>query len=133
MSHCQGDVTVLRQACRVFMQMANMEVFLEPIIIASECNKVLRKQFLKPYIIDLILMEGYTVNAKFSKNTCVWLVYREKTEGHNGREYQLPDLSRFGVDSFCQDSGRCRTFSDVTSTGIPANLSVTTMRGDTLA
>jgi len=42
----EDDVTVLRQACRVFrrkfMHIGNIEVFLESITIASACYKVLR-------------------------------------------------------------------------------------------
>ena len=48
----QDDVTVLRQACRVFrrefLQVGNIDVFHESVTIASACNKVLRKLFLKP-------------------------------------------------------------------------------------
>ena len=47
--YCQDDVTVLRQACRVFRQefleIGNIEVFLEAMTIASACNKVLRKKW----------------------------------------------------------------------------------------
>jgi len=46
--YCQVDVTVLRQACRVFrrefMQIGHIDVFVESITIASACNNVLRKQ-----------------------------------------------------------------------------------------
>ena len=49
-SYCQDDVNVLREACRVlkqeFLQIANIDVFLESVTIASACNKVLRKWFL---------------------------------------------------------------------------------------
>jgi len=48
-SYCQDDVTVLRQACRLFrrelMHVGNITVFLETVTIASTCNKVLRKIF----------------------------------------------------------------------------------------
>ena len=48
-AYCQDDVTVLRQACRVFrrefLQIENIEVFLESLTIASACNKVLRRKF----------------------------------------------------------------------------------------
>jgi len=44
-TYCQDDFTVLRQACQVFrqqfMQIGNIEVFLEAIKIVSACNKVL--------------------------------------------------------------------------------------------
>jgi hypothetical protein len=56
--YCQDDVTVLRQACqafrRVFKDFGKIEVFQEPITIASVCNKVFRKLFLKPHTIALI-------------------------------------------------------------------------------
>ena len=45
--YCQDDIMVLRQACgvfrREFMQIGNIDVFIESIAIASACNKVLRK------------------------------------------------------------------------------------------
>jgi len=47
--YCQDDVTVLRQACqlirREFIEICNIEVFLESFTIASACNKVLRNNF----------------------------------------------------------------------------------------
>jgi len=56
--NCQDDVTVLRQACQIFrrdfMEIGNIEVFVEALKIASACNKVLRKKFLKPETIGLI-------------------------------------------------------------------------------
>jgi len=56
--YCQDDVTILRQACRVFrrdfIETGNIEVFLEALTIESACNKVLRKKFLKPETIGLI-------------------------------------------------------------------------------
>jgi len=70
-SYCWDDVTVLRQTCKgfrlEFMQIGNLEVFLESIIIASACNKVLRKLFLQTDTIGLILTGGYTCNHTYSK------------------------------------------------------------------
>ena len=83
-TYCQDDVTVLRQACRVFrrefIQIGNIEVFLEAITIASSCNKVLRKQFLKPDTIGLIPTGGYSGSVSYSKKSLMWLVYRGKTD-----------------------------------------------------
>jgi hypothetical protein len=54
----QDDVTVLKQACQIFrrefIEIGNIEVFLESFTIASACNKVLRRKFLKPDTIGLI-------------------------------------------------------------------------------
>jgi len=84
-TYCQEDVTVLRQACRVFrrefIQIGNIEAFLEVITIPSACNKILRKQFLKPDTIGLIPTGGYSGNVNYSKKSLMWLVYREKTDG----------------------------------------------------
>jgi hypothetical protein len=48
-AYCQDDVTVLRKSCRVFrrefLQVGNIEVFLESLTIASAWNKVLRRNF----------------------------------------------------------------------------------------
>ena len=56
--YCQDDVTVLRQACQIFMrefiEIGNIDVFLESFTIVSACNKVLRKRFLKLETIGLI-------------------------------------------------------------------------------
>jgi hypothetical protein len=45
--YCQDDVIVLRQACQIFrrefIEIGNIEGFLESFTIASACNKVLRK------------------------------------------------------------------------------------------
>jgi len=80
-AYCQNDVTVLRQECRVFkrefMQIGNIEVFLEAITFASACNKVLRKRFLKSDTVGLIPTGGYSGNVNSSKKALMWLVYRE--------------------------------------------------------
>jgi len=61
-AYCQDDVTVLRQACTVFrrefIEIGNVDVFTESVTIASACNKVLRKRFLKPNTIGRIPTGG---------------------------------------------------------------------------
>ena len=100
--YCQDDVTVLREACSIFrrdfIEMGNIEVFIEAYTIASTCNKVLRKTFLKPDIIGLILSGGYSCNQNYSKKALMWLLHMEQVDEckishvRNGREYRLPDL-----------------------------------------
>lgn len=69
--YCQADVTVLREACqsfrRLFLQIRNVEVFLESMTIASACNKVFRKKFFQPKRIGIIPARGYMDNRKESK------------------------------------------------------------------
>jgi len=50
---------VLRQE---FMQIGNLDVFLESITISLACNKVLRKCSLQPDSIGIIPTRGYTCN-----------------------------------------------------------------------
>ena len=61
-TYSKDDVTVLRQAWRVFrrefLQVGNVDVFHESLTIASACNKVLRKPFVKPDTIGLIHSGG---------------------------------------------------------------------------
>jgi G:T-mismatch repair DNA endonuclease (very short patch repair protein) len=142
---CQDDVTILREACQVFrrefIQIGKIEVFLEAITIASACNKVLRKRFLKANTIGLIPTGGYSGNVKYSKKALMWLIYREETDGckflhdRNGREYRLPELPHLGVDGFCRETGKVYEFFGCYWHGhtcLPFR-DVTTMRGDTLA
>jgi hypothetical protein len=62
--YCQDDVTVLRESCQIFrrdfMEIGNIDVFLEAVTIDSAYNKVLRKRFLKPETIGLIHAGGYS-------------------------------------------------------------------------
>jgi len=131
-TYCQYDVTVLRQACRVFrrefIQIGNIEVILEAITFASACNKVLRKQILKPDTIGLIPTGGYTGNVNYSKKSLMWLVYREKIDGMT-QDTALAQLSREQAARtpalFC---GPCTKFSAVTITVIRAKRTVTSLQ-----
>ena len=99
--YCQNDVTVLREACQIFrrdfMEIGNIDVFLEAVTIASACNKVFRKQFLKPQTIGLIPTDGYRCNKNYSKKALMWLLHMQQADNYhikharNGREYRLPE------------------------------------------
>jgi len=104
----QDDVRVLRQMCRVFrcefMQIGNLDVFLELVKIASDCYKMLRKRFLQPDTTGLVPTGWYTCNNKQSKKSLIWLLHMEETDGvkimhcRNGREYRLSELPHCSVD-----------------------------------
>ena len=103
----KDDVTVLRQACQMFrrdfIEVGNVDVFLESYTIASACNKVFRKRFLKPETIGLIPSGGYICNRNYSKKTLMWILHMEEEDSckvlhaRNGSEVRLPDLPRFSV------------------------------------
>jgi hypothetical protein len=143
--YCQDAVTVLRQACQIFrrefIEIGNIDVFLESFTIASACNKFLRKRFLKPNTIGLIPDGGYSGNNNYRKKALMWLLHMEEMDGchimhaRNGREYRPPELPHYSVDAYCPNTKiiyeflgcfyhghTCQPFRDVT-----------TMNGDTLA
>jgi len=111
--YCQDDVTVLRQACQIFrrdfMEIGNIEVFLESVTIASACNKVLRKKFLKPETVGLIPAGGYSANNRYSKKAPIWLLHMVQADGcqihaRNGRKYRPPELPHYSVDNYCAET-----------------------------
>ena len=116
-SYCQDEVTVLRQACRVFrrefLQIGNIEVILESLTIASGCNK-LRRRFLKPVKIWLFPTGGCTCNT--CSKAIMWLLHMEQTNGmelkhaNNGREYRLPELPHFSVEVYCPETNTVYEF-----------------------
>jgi hypothetical protein len=83
--YCQDDVTVLKEVFRIFrrdfIDFGNIDVFIESVTVASACNKVLRKQFLKPEMAGLIPTGGYTANNRCSKKAVMWLLEKEQTDG----------------------------------------------------
>jgi len=118
--YCQDDVTVLRQACRVFirefLEIGSIEVFLEALTIASACNKVLRKKFKKPETIGFIPPGGYSANPRYSKKALMWLQHMERTDGchiqhaRNGREYRPPELPHYSVDGYRAETRKIYEF-----------------------
>ena len=121
---------MLRLACRVFrrefMKTGHIDVFVESITIASACNKVLRKRFLKPNTIGLIPTGGYTCNNRYSKKALMWLLHMEETEGvkvmhcRNGREYRPLELPHLSVDVYCPDTNTVYEYFGCFGPGIRA-------------
>ena len=112
--YCQDYVTVLRQACQIFrrdfIEIGNVDVFLESFTITSACNKVIRKHFLKPETIGLISTGGYSCNQNYNKKALMWILHMEEMDcckimhARNGREYRLPKLPHFSVDGYCAET-----------------------------
>jgi hypothetical protein len=134
--YCQDDVTVLRQACRVFrrefLEIGNIEVFLEALTIASACNKVLRKKFLKPETIGLIPPGGYSANRRYSKKALKWLLHMERTDGchiqHGRKRGAIINLQNFHITAWTVTVQRIEPFMnswDVTITAVSVSRSVT--------
>jgi hypothetical protein len=98
------------------MQIGQVAVFLEFVLIASACNKVLRRLFLKPDTIGLIPLGGYSGNMHYRKKAIMWIIYRAQTDnwkilhGRNEREYRLLELPRLSVDGYCPETKKVDEF-----------------------
>ena len=106
--YCENDVEVLRLACKIFrklfLDIGNIEVFLESITIASACNKVFRKKVLKPNSIGILPSGGYNGMSSQSIIAIKWMIYCEQEDnvhiqhGRKGKEVIFPDLPQYRVD-----------------------------------
>ena len=132
-NYCQDDVTVLRQAYQIFrrefMEIDNIEVFLQSFTITPACRKVLRKRFLKPNTIGLTPDGGYSCNNNYSKKTLMWLMHMEQMDGcqimraRNGREYGPRELPKYIVDGYCPETKITYEFFGCFFTHKPVNCS----------
>ncbi|GLV44642.1 hypothetical protein CBL_20554, partial [Carabus blaptoides fortunei] len=81
--YCVSDVDILRRACvkfrQTFIKDCGVCPFTEAVTIASACNKVFRRRFLKHRTIGLIPENGYRMNDNQSKVALEWLIWEEET------------------------------------------------------
>ena len=116
---------------RDFIEIGNIEVFLEGLTIASACNEVLRKKFLKSETFGFIPAGRYSANNRYSKKALMWLLHMEKTDGcqihyaRNGREYKPPELPHYSVDGYCRETRTVYEFLGCYYHGYTASLSET--------
>ncbi|CAG2245162.1 unnamed protein product [Mytilus edulis] len=114
LKYCQSDVDILRRCClkfrRLFMAMTTIDSnkdgidpFEKCITIASACNLVFRKNFLRPETIGIIPAQGYNPEEKHSIKALKWLRYVSKSKGihiqhaRNGGEKNIGD---YRVDGY---------------------------------
>lgn len=113
LKYCRADVSILRQAClsfrKIFVQTGNVCPFSEACTIASACNLLYRKNYLKPNTIGIIPPGGYRLADKQSDKALKWLLFQEIKNGgikiqnsRRGREVRL-DIG-FLVDGYYEDS-----------------------------
>ncbi|KAJ8969906.1 hypothetical protein NQ317_009131 [Molorchus minor] len=85
--YCISDVEILTAAClkfrRQLIDTGNVCPFTEACTIASACNKIYRRNFLKPNSIGIIPKKGYRWRDNQSKIATQWLIWEEKQRGMN--------------------------------------------------
>ncbi|CAH2008244.1 unnamed protein product, partial [Acanthoscelides obtectus] len=83
--YCISDVEILTQACLKFRDLMKTETTVDPFqestTIASCCNKVFRRNFLKPETIGVIPKGGYRWRENQSKIAIQWLLWEEHQRG----------------------------------------------------
>nr|XP_015840028.1 PREDICTED: uncharacterized protein LOC103315075 isoform X1 [Tribolium castaneum] len=110
--YCIADVDVLRQGClkfrNCFVETNNVDPLLECITIASACNLVFRRNFLKPQTIGIVPVGGYRSNDKNSRIAIEWLMWESQERdiviehAGNGREVRLNE--GLLVDGYCEQN-----------------------------
>jgi hypothetical protein len=84
LSYCQSDVDILRRCCLelcdLFREVTDIDPFASCLTIASACNLVFRKTFLKENTIAIIPACGYTPENKHSviaRKMLTWIALRD--------------------------------------------------------
>ncbi|VEN56957.1 unnamed protein product [Callosobruchus maculatus] len=109
--YCVSDVDILTQSCLKFREMLIEETgvcpFMEAVTIASACNIVYRRNFLKPNTIGIIPKGGYRMRNNQSTLAIKWLVLEEKSRNINIQHAAKGEEARVGgvkVDGYSPDT-----------------------------
>ncbi|KAJ8911928.1 hypothetical protein NQ315_016269 [Exocentrus adspersus] len=115
--YCISDVEILTEACRKFrqqmLQTGNVCPFTEACTIASCCNKVFRRNFLKPRSMGIIPKGGYRYRDNQSSIAIQWLVWEEKQQNikikhaARGKESTVQGVK---VDGYCAETKQIYQF-----------------------
>lgn len=105
--YCISDVDILAQACikfrSLFLTECNVDPFREATTIASACNLVFRRNYLKENTIGLIPKKGYRLVDNQSSIALQWLSWEEEQRSvriqHSGREREVT-IEGMKVDGF---------------------------------
>lgn len=124
--YCISDVEILTSACLKFralmIETGNVDPFTEGCTIASACNKVFRRNFLKPNTIGLIPKSGYRLCDNQSKIALRWLIWEENQRKidirHSGKQKEVV-LHGFKVDGYCSETNEVFEFNGCYYHGCP--------------
>jgi len=124
--YCTSDVEILTQACLKFRKMmmaeGNVCPFTEATTLPSACNKIYRRNFLKPETIGIIPKGGYRWKDVQSRVAIQWLVLEEKQRNikiissARGREHVISGMK---VDGYCLETNQVFEFHGCYYHGCP--------------
>lgn len=125
--YCKSDTTILFESCKLFqtqmLKTTNVDPFTEATTIASACNKVFRRNFLKPNTIGIIPKRGYRLIDIQSNIALKWLIWEEKVRNitiqyaGNGKEAVLNACK---VDGYCEEINTVFEFQGCYFHGCPS-------------
>lgn len=115
--YCVSDVDILTKACvkfrKMFLDECNVCPFSEAVTIASACNLVYRRNFLKPETIGLIPRNGYRSVDRQSKIAMMWLISEEQQrhiEIQSALRQREALLAGYRVDGYCSQTNQVFEF-----------------------
>ncbi|KAG5864370.1 hypothetical protein JTB14_034245 [Gonioctena quinquepunctata] len=124
--YCISDVDILTESCLKFRDLLISETqvcpFMEATTIASACNKVYRRNFLKPNTIGIIPKRGYRWRDNQSKIAIQWMVWEEHQRcidiqhAAKGQEVRIAGVK---VDGYCEDTNQVFEFEGCYYHGCP--------------
>ncbi|XP_018570294.1 uncharacterized protein LOC108910225 [Anoplophora glabripennis] len=125
--YCISDLEILTAACLKFreqlMETGNVCPYTEACTITSACNKVYRRNLLKPNTIGIIPKGGYRWRDNQSKVAIQWLVWEEHQRQINIQHAAKQQESRVAgvkVDGYAAESNQVFEFHGCYYHGCPA-------------
>lgn len=110
-AYCVSDVKILAGAClkfrKMMLQEGNVCPFTEACTLPAACNKIYRRNFLKPNTIGIIPKNGYRLRNNQSRIALQWLIWEEKQRGinilHAAKQEEIK-INGISVDGFCPET-----------------------------
>ena len=109
--YCQSDVDILRRCClefrELFQQITDVDPFASCLTIASACNLVFRKTFLKEDTIAVIPPSGYRPEQKQSVvalKMLAWISQRDGIAIQHARNYGEHRIGPYLVDGYNEET-----------------------------
>ena len=107
LSYCQSDVDILRRCCLefrdLFREVTDIDPFASCLTIASACNLVFRKTFMKENTIAIIPACGYTPENKHSVialKMLTWIALRDAISIRHACNHGEQRIGKYLVDGF---------------------------------
>ena len=117
LKYCRSDVDILRRCClefrELFRSVTDIDPFEKCLTIASACNLVFRKNFLRERSIAIIPPHGYRPQDKQSVIALKWLAYTAQNNNlsiRHSRNFGEQRIGKYRVDGYHAESNTVYEF-----------------------